>query len=101
MGVAADGYHGQRCIHNSAFTKLRHDGIETLLHDVIRDGVGLAWRQQRGLSGAARTIPDLLIQMDNRTFLCDITVSDTLQTPTWLPQRRGRVGWRRRRRRRR
>ena len=78
MGVAADGYHGQRCIHNSAFTKLRHDGIETLLHDVIRDGVGLAWRQQRGLSGAARTMPDLLIQMDNRTFLCDITVSDTL-----------------------
>ena len=42
MGIAADGYHGQRCIHNSAFTKLRHDSIEALLHDVIRDGVGLA-----------------------------------------------------------
>ena len=78
MGICADGFHGQRCIYNNAFTKLRHDGIETLLHDIIRDGVGLAYRQQRGLPAAKRTIPDLLIYLDNQTFLCDVTVVDTL-----------------------
>lgn len=78
MGMAPDGLHGQRCIHNSTFTKLRHDSIEKLLHDVIRDGVGLAWRQPRGLPEAARTVPDLIIYLDNRPFLCDVTVADTL-----------------------
>lgn len=78
MGVCADGLHGQRCIHNSAFTKLRHDSIEMLLHNVIRDGVGLAYRQQHGLPAADRTIPDLLIYLDNKAFLCDVTVADTL-----------------------
>ena len=78
MGMAPDGLHGQRCIHNNTFTKLRHDSIEKLLHDVIRDGVGLAWRQPRGLPEAARTIPDLIIYLDNRPFLCDVTVADTL-----------------------
>ena len=78
MGICADGFHGQRCIHNSAFTKLRHDSIERLLHDIIRDGVGLAYRQQHGLPAADRTIPDLLIYLDNQAFLCDVTVTDTL-----------------------
>ena len=78
MGIAPDGLHGQRCIHNSTFTKLRHDSIEKLLHDVKRDGIGLAWRQPRGLPEAARTIPDLIIYLDNRAFLCDVTVADTL-----------------------
>ena len=32
-----------------------------LLHDAVRDGVGQAERQQRGLPAAGRTIPDLLI----------------------------------------
>ena len=78
MGVCADGFHGQRCIHNSAFTKLRHDSIEALLHGVIRDGIGLAYRQEHGLPAAARTVPDLLIYLDNKAFLCDVTVADTL-----------------------
>ena len=30
MGVAADGLHGQRCVYNSAFAKLRHDSIVQL-----------------------------------------------------------------------
>ena len=55
---------------------LRHD--ELLLHNVIRDGVGLAYRQQHGLPAAERTIPDLLIYLDNQAFLCDVTVIDTL-----------------------
>ena len=29
MNICADGFHEQWCIYNSAFTKLRHDGIET------------------------------------------------------------------------
>jgi hypothetical protein len=78
MGVAEDGGHGQRCIHNSTFTKLRHDSIEVLLHNVIRDGIGIAWRQQHDLPAADRTIPDLLIYLDNKAFLCDVTVADTL-----------------------
>ncbi len=64
--------------HNSAFTKLRHDSIEALLHGVIRDGIGLAYRQQHGLPAAARTVPDLLIYLDNKAFLRDVTVADTL-----------------------
>ena len=28
VSVAADGRHGQRCIYNSSYTKLRHDSIE-------------------------------------------------------------------------
>ena len=69
--------YAQRCIHNSAFTKLRHDGIEMLLHDIIRDGVGLAYRQQHGLPAAERTVPDLLIYLDNQAFLCDVTVAES------------------------
>ena len=29
VSVAADGRHGQRCIYNSSYTKLRHDSIAT------------------------------------------------------------------------
>ena len=65
--------HSQQRLH-----KLRHDSIERLLHDIIRDGVGLAYRQQHGLPAADRTIPDLLIYLDNQAFLCDVTVTDTL-----------------------
>ena len=36
-----------------------------LLHDAVRDGVGQAERQQRGLPAAGRTIPDLLIHIPN------------------------------------
>ena len=28
VSVAEDGRHGQRCIYNSSYTKLRHDSIE-------------------------------------------------------------------------
>ena len=49
-----------------------------LLHNTIRDGVGQAYRQQHGLPSAERTIPDLLLYLDNKPFLCDITVVDTL-----------------------
>ena len=52
--------------------------IEMLLHDAVRDGVGQAERQQRGLPAAGRTIPDLLIHMNGQVFLCDVTVADTL-----------------------
>ena len=78
MGVARDGLHGQRCIYSSTFTKLRHDSIERLLHDTIRDGIGLAYRQQHGLPSAERSIPDLLIHLDDQLLLCDVTVVDTL-----------------------
>ena len=30
VSVAADGRHGQRCIYNSSYTKLRHDSIHRL-----------------------------------------------------------------------
>ena len=67
------------CVHyNSSYTKLRHDSIELLLHEAVRDGVGHAERQQRGLPAAGRTVPDLLIHMNNEVFLCDVTVTDTL-----------------------
>ena len=49
-----------------------------LLHDTIRDGVGQAYRQQHNLPAAERTIPDLLISLGNKMFLCDVTVVDTL-----------------------
>ena len=78
LGIAADGLHGQRCVYNSAFAKMRHDAIEQLLHETVRDGVGLAYRQEHGLPAAARTVPGLLLRMDNKVFLCDITVTDTL-----------------------
>ena len=89
MGVAGDGLHGQRCIYSS--TRLRHDSIERLLHDTIRDGIGLAYRQQHGLPSAERTIPDLLIHLDNQPMLCDVTVVDTL-ADTNLPTASGGAG---------
>ena len=76
--IASDGYHGQRCIHNSAYIKLRHDSIEKLLHDTVRDGIGHAYRQQHNLPGADRTVPDLVIVLDNKHYLCDVTVTDPL-----------------------
>ena len=36
---------------------MRHDSVELLLHNTIRDGIGLAYRQQHGLPDADRTIP--------------------------------------------
>ena len=63
-GVAADGVHGQRHVHNGAFTKLRHDSIAVLPHSTIRDGVGLC-RQQRQLPAAGRLSPDLVISLNN------------------------------------
>ena len=49
-----------------------------LLHDIIRDAVGLAYGQQHGLPAAERTVPDLLIHFTNQIFLCDVTAPDTL-----------------------
>ena len=92
MGVAPDGLHGQRCIYSSTYTKLRHDSIEVLLHDTIRDGVGQAYRQQHNLPAAERTIPDLLISLDNKMFLCDVTVVDTLAETNLATAGRG-AGW--------
>ena len=45
-----------------------------LLHEVIRDGVNLDYRQEHGLPAAAMTAPDLLIHLDNKSFLCDVTI---------------------------
>ena len=39
VSVAADGRHGQRCIYNSSYTKLRHDSITKLRHDSIVDSI--------------------------------------------------------------
>ena len=39
---------------------------------------GLAYRQQHNLPAAERTIPDLLIYLDGKTYLCDVIVTDTL-----------------------
>ena len=78
LGVAADGLHGQRCIFNSATRKLRHDTVEVQLVETIRDGVGIAYRQEHNLPAAERTVPDLVIYLGNKTYLCDVTVADTL-----------------------
>ena len=78
LGVAADGLHAQRSICNSATRKLRHDTIEVQLMETIRDGVGIAYRQQHNLPAAARTVPDLVIHLGNKAYLCDVTVADTL-----------------------
>ena len=78
LGIAADGLLGQRCVDNSAFTKLRHDSSEQLLHNTIVGGVGRAYRQPHNLPSAGRLIPDLVIYLGNKTFLCDVTVADTL-----------------------
>ena len=32
VSVAADGRHGQRCIYNSSYTKLRHDSIAAVVY---------------------------------------------------------------------
>ena len=77
MGVAADGLHGQRCIYSSILTRLRHDSIEQLLHSTVIGGVGRAYRQRR-LPNAGRSVPDLVIFIDNKTYLCDVTVTDNL-----------------------
>ena len=74
MGVAADGLHGQRCIYSSILTRLRHDSIEQLLHSTIVGGVGRAYRQQHNLPYAGRTVPDLVIFLDNKTYLCDVCI---------------------------
>lgn len=76
--IAADGLHGPRCIYNGRYTRLRHDTIETLLHRVVRDGIGLAYRQPHGLPDAGQKRPDLHILLDNKEYLCDVTVVDTL-----------------------
>jgi len=89
MGVAADGLHGQRCVYSSTFTKLRHDSIEALLHNTIKDGIGHAYRQQHNLPAAERTIPDLVIHLDNQPFLCDVTVVDTLADTNLATASRG------------
>ena len=36
----SDGQHGLRCIFSSRYTVLRHDSIEQILHQVVRDGIG-------------------------------------------------------------
>lgn len=78
VGVAADGLHGQRCVYNSSFTKLRHDSIEQLLHSTIAAGIGRAYRQPHNLPCAGSLIPDLVIYLGNKAYLCDVTVADTL-----------------------
>ena len=60
-----------------------------LLHDTIRDGVGQAYRQEHNLPAAERTIPDLLISLDNKMFLCDVTVVDTLANTNLATAGRG------------
>jgi hypothetical protein len=43
--------------------------------DCARHGIGLTYRQQHSLPDAERTIPELLIHLDNKTYLCDVTVT--------------------------
>ena len=57
---------------------MRHDSVEKLLHSVVNEGVGQAERQQQNLPSAERTIPDLVIFLNNQPFLCDVTIVDTL-----------------------
>ena len=45
-----------------------------LLPDTIRDGAGLAQQQPHNLHAADRLIPDLTIMLDNKLYLCDVTV---------------------------
>ena len=59
-------------------TRLRHDSIEELLRSTVVGGVGRAYRQQHKLPNAGRTIPDLVIYLGNKAYLCDVVVSDTL-----------------------
>jgi len=88
-GVAADGLHAQRCMFNSATRKLRHDTIEVQLVETIRDGVGIAYRQQHNLPAAERTVPDLVIYLGNVAYLCDVTVVDTLADSNHTTASRG------------
>ena len=53
------------------------------------DGIGLAYRQQQGLPRAARTVPDLVLSLVNQTFLCDVTVADTLATHNLAHSKQG------------
>ena len=69
VSEAADGLHPQRCIYNSTITTLRHNTIEKLLHDTVRDGVGEAIRQQHNLPSAERTVPDLLLELRRQAVL--------------------------------
>ena len=74
LAVAADGLHGQRCIYRGRLTTLRHNSIEKVLHDTVRDGIGHAHRQERNLPAADRTVPNLVIHLEGQIFLCDVTV---------------------------
>ena len=78
QAICPDGYHGMRCRNNNRLKTPRHDSVELRLSNTIRDGIGLAYRQQHGLPDADRTIPDLVIHLDAKLFLCDVVVSDTL-----------------------
>jgi hypothetical protein len=78
LGCAADGRHGQRCIYNGGLTRLRHDSIEQLLHSTVVGGIGRAYRQPRNLPRAGRLVPDLVIYLDNKAYLCDVSVADNL-----------------------
>ena len=77
-GMAPHGLYGTRCTFNSAITKLRHDTIEMQLTETIRGGVGIAYPQQHNLPAAERTVPDLVIYLGNKVYLCDETVIGTL-----------------------
>jgi len=74
---------------NSATRKLRHDTIEVQLVETIRDGVGIAYRQQHNLPAAERTVPDLVIYLGNVAYLCDVTVVDTLADSNLTTASRG------------
>ena len=68
MSVAADGRHGQRCIYNSSYTKLRHDSI-----------VGAQVRTEvQGLDPHSVKRPDLQIVFPGRMLLTDVVVTHTL-----------------------
>ena len=70
---ALETCNSHSCFARTTLTKARRG---QLLHDAVRDGVGQAERQQRGLPAAGRTIPDH--PQNGKVFLCDVTVADTL-----------------------
>ena len=53
-------------------------GRQHACHPCVAGGIGQAYRLSCNLPCGGLLVPDLLIYLGNKTYLCDVTVSDTL-----------------------
>lgn len=65
------------CRRRALMDERIHCWIDIIMNTVA-GGIGRAYRQERNLPDAGRTVPDLVIYLGNKTYLCDVVVSDTL-----------------------